>query len=298
MTHLTRVLATTDFSPAARDAARRAAALLAGRADATLLLLHAVSSSALQELRVWLGDEALETRLLEQAGERLHAQAQALTQEHGVSVQEVLTTGRVIDEVLDHAQTHDVELIVAGTRGESALHRLTVGSTAERIAQRTRRPALLVRQAPQTPYRRALVAVDFSDWSAASVRLARQVAPQAELLLTHAVAAPFQSYLHDAGVGDAVIQRQRQAARAEAAVRLKTLMAQPGCDGAPFRVLTPDADPAWLQIVRLAQEHLCDLIVMGKHGRHAVEELLVGSATRMVIAESACDVLVSTGRDG
>jgi len=37
----------------------------------------------------------------------------------------------------------------------------------------------------------------------------------------------------------------------------------------------------------------CDLIVLGKHGESMVEELLLGSVTKQVLAESQGDVLVS-----
>lgn len=36
----------------------------------------------------------------------------------------------------------------------------------------------------------------------------------------------------------------------------------------------------------------CDLVVMGKHGTHVTEELLLGSVTKRVLAESHADVLV------
>jgi nucleotide-binding universal stress UspA family protein len=53
-----------------------------------------------------------------------------------------------------------------------------------------------------------------------------------------------------------------------------------------------------MQIVRQEQQHECDLIVTGKHGRNAVEDLLLGSTTNMVIAEAASDVLVSARAEG
>ena len=33
--------------------------------------------------------------------------------------------------------------------------------------------------------------------------------------------------------------------------------------------------------------------IMGKHGKNLLEELIVGSVTKKVLAESQCDVLVS-----
>jgi len=38
----------------------------------------------------------------------------------------------------------------------------------------------------------------------------------------------------------------------------------------------------------------CDLVVLGKHGRSAAEDLLLGSVTKHVLAEGRSDVLVAT----
>ena len=48
------------------------------------------------------------------------------------------------------------------------------------------------------------------------------------------------------------------------------------------------------RIVEQEQEHDCDLVVLGKHGRSAVEDLLLGSVTQHVLAEGSADVLVAT----
>jgi nucleotide-binding universal stress UspA family protein len=50
-------------------------------------------------------------------------------------------------------------------------------------------------------------------------------------------------------------------------------------------------DPAQ-QINAMEQEADADLIVVGKHGSHIAEELLLGSFTKHVLGESQCDVLV------
>jgi nucleotide-binding universal stress UspA family protein len=48
------------------------------------------------------------------------------------------------------------------------------------------------------------------------------------------------------------------------------------------------------RIVEQEQGSDCDLVVVGKHGQTAAEELLLGSVTRHVLAEGSADVLVST----
>jgi len=46
------------------------------------------------------------------------------------------------------------------------------------------------------------------------------------------------------------------------------------------------------QIIAMEQEYDTDLIVVGKHGTNFSEDLLLGSVTKHVLAESQCDVLV------
>lgn len=46
------------------------------------------------------------------------------------------------------------------------------------------------------------------------------------------------------------------------------------------------------QILHHAEAHHCDLVAMGKHGTHVTEELLLGSVTSRVLAESDADLLV------
>ena len=48
------------------------------------------------------------------------------------------------------------------------------------------------------------------------------------------------------------------------------------------------------RILEHEQESDCDLVVVGKHGQSAAEELLPGSVTKHVLDEGSADVLVST----
>ena len=162
------------------------------------------------------------------------------------------------------------------------------------VSRRSARPVLLVREIAHEPYRRVLVPVDFSPWSAASIELARAVAPDAELVLMHAVQVPFEGRLRLAGVADSRLSQYRGISIAESNRRLDELAAAAGLGDGWVGIASPDGADPWMQIVREELEQDCDLIVMGKHGRHALEELLLGSTTRMVIAECSADVLVST----
>lgn len=288
------IVAATDLSAPARHAADRAARL-AQRTGASLTLMHAASGSALDQLRRLVGSgEEISRTLLDDSRRRLHELAAALAARYGLRIDDEVVVGASVDEIVRISIERNADLVVTGTRGSAFVRSHLVGSTAERIVKRSMKPVLMVRQAAHEPYRRVLVPVDFSDWSAHSVRLARQVAPDAMLVLIHAVQTPYEGHMRYAGVREDLIAEYRDKARVEAREQLEALASELALSRSEWIGVTPDAGDAWMQIVQQEQEQDCDLIVIGKHGRNAVEELIVGSTTHMVIVEASGDVLVST----
>ena len=61
-----------------------------------------------------------------------------------VKVSTRVVSGRPSDEILAHAARTRADLIVVATRGHRALDAMLLGSTAERLGQRSTRPVLLV----------------------------------------------------------------------------------------------------------------------------------------------------------
>jgi nucleotide-binding universal stress UspA family protein len=294
MTHLKTIVAATDLATPSRHAADRAARM-AKTHGATLTLVHTLGATALDDLRRWLNQSDVAQAAVEaDARDRLHALALDLGERHGLKVQERLVTGHPVDSVTHHAGETDADLVVTGTRGAGFFRGVIVGSTAERIAKRSGRPVLMVRQTPHEPYRRVLVPVDFSPWSAMAITLALQAAPRATLILMHAVEVPFEGKLRLAGVDEKLVGRYRDAARSEARQKLQALAEHAGLAADRYRLVAPDGASPWMQIVQQEQEHDCELIVIGRQGRHAVDELLLGSTTRMVMSECSADVMVST----
>jgi nucleotide-binding universal stress UspA family protein len=257
--------------------------------------MHTVGGSALEDLRRWLSDDSVTGGAIE-ADARQHLQQLAgeLGRSHGLNVESHLSIGNPVEQVVRHADEVDAGLLVTGTRGAGFFRGVVFGSTAERIAKRSSRPVLMVRQLPHEPYRRILVPVDFSEWSRSAIELARQIAPQASLVLMHAVEVPFEGKMRTAGVAEDTVMRYRDTARREAQQRLRELAADAGLDTERVRLSTPSGADPWMLIVQEEQEQDCDLVVIGRQGRHALDEFLLGSTTRMVVADGAADVLIST----
>lgn len=293
MTKLNHLLAATDLSAPARHAVERAA-LVSKETGAPLDLLHVADLTPLERLQQLMGKspEELKQRVLDNAQEKLRDLAAALLKRYGVSVGTRVAAGALLAELAREADAAATRLIVCGARGESFLRHLLLGSTAERMLSGARCPILVVKQVAHEPYRTLLVPVDFSTSSLPAIRHARLVAPQADIVLLHAFEVPFEGYLRYADVDDDTINRYRVVARQEAVQKLHELSEEAGLPDYAVRFVVLHGNPS-LRIIEQEQEQNCDLIVMGKHGESALEELLLGSVTKRVLAESQCDVLVS-----
>lgn len=86
---------------------------------------------------------------------------------------------------------------------------------------------------------------------------------------------------------EAVIQWER-----EVAAYLSELKARADDLGVPAEIVIRRADQAFAAIAAEADKLQADLIVMGRHGKHGLTKLLMGSVTERVIGLSPVNVLV------
>jgi nucleotide-binding universal stress UspA family protein len=125
---------------------------------------------------------------------------------------------------------------------------------------------------------------DFSEHSRAALQLAAALARDhgARLLLLHVAELPAATY------GEALLVLDRAAYADELQGKLERVVvaAPPGC--VERRVVVGDAVS---EIVSVAQETPCDLIVMGTHGRTGLRRALLGSVAEQVMRKAPCPVL-------
>ena len=71
--------------------------------------------------------------------------AAAVAFEHGVVSTTALLRGETVDEIVAYADAHDVDLIVVGSRGRSAVTAALLGSVSRGVLAESRRPVAVVR---------------------------------------------------------------------------------------------------------------------------------------------------------
>ncbi len=129
---------------------------------------------------------------------------------------------------------------------------------------------------------------DFSDYSTRAFSIAVGLARQhrATIVVLH-VADTLGP--ENVTYGEAVSQLEPEGYRQRLQADLRRV-ALPDEAGVPVQHLLVEGEPA-AEIVRVAREHQCDLIVMGTHGRTGLQRLLMGSIAEQVMRRAPCPVL-------
>lgn len=293
MAPLGPILVATDFSVHARQAASRAAHL-AQETRSALTLMHVRPGAPMAQIGAWLGaSSAPERKTRDEAQRQLRRLASELASARHVEVNFEDAAGAALNEIVRTADRVDARLLVLGARGVGLLRRLVWGTTSARLMHRTDRPLLVVRQTPHEPYRRVLVAVDFSPGSREALTLARRVAPNAHFVILTVFQVPFGEKLRFAGVGPATIEIYRRQERARAWRQVHAVVHEAGLSPSQWESCVVEGD-ASLRIVEQTRSRDCDLVVLGRHGHSTAADLLLGSVTGRVLAQGHVDVLVST----
>jgi nucleotide-binding universal stress UspA family protein len=136
------ILVGVDDSPGSL-AALRWAADLAGPLRASLVLLHVYEPLAhVDELQ-----PGVDLRMLRERTEAsLQAVCAAQLQGRGVEHRLMVREGMPLDVLVDVADEVSADLIVVGARRLGRVEALLLGSTSSRLAQRTRRPVVVLHQ--------------------------------------------------------------------------------------------------------------------------------------------------------
>jgi nucleotide-binding universal stress UspA family protein len=140
-----RILIATDGSPSATEAVELGLEL-ASENDARVYVVHAVPTA---DVAPWsaFGMSAGAPHVETPVDRAPVHDAVARAEERGIPVTGELLTGTAVDEIVAYADSHDVDLIVMGSRGHGAVARALLGSVSLGVLRETRRPVLIVRAA-------------------------------------------------------------------------------------------------------------------------------------------------------
>jgi nucleotide-binding universal stress UspA family protein len=282
------ILCPSDFSEASAHAVDQATAL-ADAYKAKIVALHAVSPLT----------SAAEAPAMDECRERLRA-CFARAVNAGIPVDVEVALGLPVHRILDRASSLPADVIVMSTHGTSGFERFVLGSVTEKVLRKATCPVLTVPPHAQAtsrlPFAHVLCAVDFSDASTGAVNWAISLAQAsgAKVTLVHVLEWPWHeppppdlSQLPKEQA-DALLAFRRYTEQS-AKDRLESLLPQHFT--AREAVTRLRNGKPWAEILAVAREEPCDLIIMGVRGRNPVDLTLFGSTTNQVVRMASCPVL-------
>ena len=140
---MNKILVATDGSDSAAEALEFGIEL-ATEHDAELILVHVVPAVDLVPFTgfgvssAFPHESSFEDRALLEG-------AAAVAEERDVRATTVLLTGNTVDEIVAYADSHNVDLIVVGSRGHGAVATALLGSVSREIVGESKRPVVVVR---------------------------------------------------------------------------------------------------------------------------------------------------------
>ena len=283
----------TDFSATATEAVEIAAAI-ARRLETRLVLVHVdqlhrslISSPLL-----------LEAAILQRRGELDH-EAYRL-RDVGTNVEEKFLSGSAFDQLVTAATEAKGRLIVIGAVGHGLARRLLVGSVAERTAETSPIPTLVVRPGGRLASwirgehaLKILVGYDFSAASDAAldwVNHLREIGKfQATVLYSNWPPDEARRLGYEGPLPLAANPKKIQKnLERDLEKRIATLL--------PKQEVTAIVEPGWGSpegyLFQMASRKRVDLIVVGTHRRHGLGRVLLGSVSRAVLHHSKVTVAV------
>lgn len=133
-----RILVPVDFSEASKKAIDVARSFLSR--DGGLVVAHVVSSPIHPSF--YAGGVTRMFQLDPELPERIREKLKTL---YGGPGELVVTEGNIVSDVLETAKSHDVDMIVMGTKGLTGLDHLLVGSVTERVIRHASVPVLSIK---------------------------------------------------------------------------------------------------------------------------------------------------------
>ena len=271
MTEPRTLLLASDLS-ARSDRPTDRALLLGDQLPASVLLVHVVED-----------EEADERELKERAGKAI----ESVAGETAKNVEIVVRRGRVDREVLSLAQEYAATLIVTGVARFNSIRDYVLGTAVDHLVRHSPVPVLVVKRRPREPYRRLLVATDFSDCSARALETAAALFPDAAITVWHSCHAAYEAFLN---AEQTVIDIQLEANR-----DMERFVASAALPAETRRRLTQRVDVGrdlWSHAEKAVHDGNFDLLVVGTQGRSGVAHATIGSRAAELLQRVDCDVLM------
>ena len=279
MKMMEKILLPTDFSPSSRSAMEMAITL-AKNFDSEIILLHVLPAFPKSKLVMDM--------LIKTARDQFSAIRKKIRCSGVKTAEPVIATGSYFDQIIQLAETQDVNLILMGSGEKENEEKFKLGTTAEKVIRKSNKPVWVIKEDMSPLIKRIICPIDFSEQSRRALNNAIHLARGflAELTVLWVI-APITDKQLDMDVqltSEQQLIAEKQTAKFEHYLKefdfhdvklLKEIY-----QGKPYQ-----------EILKRIKAHKSDLLVMGTTGRTGLSRILMGSVTEKVTREVPCSFI-------
>ena len=282
-----RILCATDLLLNSESAIDRAG-ILAQLLNADLSLLHVVAPSS---------SERLLSQNVAQATERLGSRSQVPLWRFGPTPNVLVRAGNLVVIAVQTANDIDANLVVLGVNRKRPISDAIVGTLAQRVLRKCRRPVLVVQRRVEGDYRDTLLALDMSASAAAIVTAAEElvIGDHTRTSVVHVHRPPHDGMLTSVGVAGEANTLYSQAEARKARIAIRKMLKRTSKNFTRYKIIL-DSGRAATSIPNVAERIDPDLLILGTRGHGTLRRALFGSVAGRVLAGAHWDVLVIPDR--
>ncbi|MCK5876461.1 MAG: universal stress protein [Candidatus Marithrix sp.] len=228
-------------------------------------------------------DDALNLQhLIEKEEEKAYRYMDAIKSKAvGIKCENILRNGEVpYQEIVDTAEEQQVELIIMGRRGKKNMLRFLIGASTTKVIDNAHCSVLITPRDSKIKGKNILLAVDGSPYNDRATITAINLAKRLKAPIT------LISIVYDEND-----EKRRQNAE-NMLVRTQKLLEAEGLNVENHIVTDKYAE----NIIKIAKNIGCDLILMGSCGLTGLKKMLIGNISEKVIGLAQCAVLVVKDR--
>jgi len=278
---LKKILWVTDFSDEAQEAFVYAKDF-AETFKAKIIALHVVPdfSPALYNTTAVIKGEL--ARRIDKMKTEAERKLNALQKKKKIEFKTIIAEGNASKKIIETAEKQNVDLIVMGKRGASAIEKLFIGSVANQVLRNSSVPILLTKKKSGKPsFKKILVPTDFSQQEELERDYAWKLAKgfDSDLTLLHILE------LHDYEFSPRVLDEMFDSVLQRLKTRKKREKEDIRVTEDVYRAIN-----ASIGLVDYAETHKFDMIVISTCVHSKLERFFLGSTTEKVISYSSIPI--------
>lgn len=285
MKSIKRIMAAIDSSAMADEVLKRALKIAKSK-DADLIVIHTIDIPWFEMPVIESESDTIDIKDIKN---KIENKVNELNKEANVNFITIVSTGDAANKIIYEAKREKTDLIVLGAHGKEEYKKSLLGTTAQKVTQRSHLPVLIVKNKVDNEYKNILIPTDTSDFSYKSALFAQELFEKDRLKLTYFYPRPSPLTMSFYNFNEEEQETYERKIKIFAKHDLENFNKSLNIKQSETVGYFTTVDVALVEYI--SRNHN-DLIVIGSHGVKDIESFLFGSVASYVMKESPSDILV------